>query len=56
MIIDFGHCRDTTFPRAQTNFWFAARSSSEQAQAQFLSFTKPLDRQSSHFHAAGEEN
>jgi hypothetical protein len=44
----------TNPPRAHTGLaggaWF------DSIQAQFLPFTKPLDRQLSQFHAAGEEN
>jgi hypothetical protein len=55
-MIDLGHCRETTVPRAQTSFRFSGSCPSRVIHAQFRSFTKPLDRQTSHFHAAGEEN
>ena len=51
---DFGHWCETTIPRAQTGRRTALGFAP--VQAQFLSCTKPLDRHSSHLHAAGEEN
>jgi hypothetical protein len=55
-MMDFGHSRETTFFLAQTNCRRFGSASSCATQAQFLTFTRPLDRQVSHFHAAGEEN
>jgi hypothetical protein len=55
-MIDFGHCRETTFPRAQTSLRRFCVCAGCATHAQFLTFTRPLDRQLSHFHAAGEEN
>jgi len=58
-MIDFGHCREMTSPRAQTGIFASGLSTpgaSAGIQAQFLILAKPLDRQVSHFQAAGEEN
>ncbi len=54
MIIDFGQERENTDPRAQTALELSRFSSFDQAQ--FRAFTRPLDLQESHLHAAGEEN
>jgi hypothetical protein len=50
--IDFGQRAETIDPRAHTT----AGPSDAVLQAQFRIFTRPLDRQVSQFHAAGEEN
>lgn len=51
---DFGHCVEYTPPRVHTAL--SLPGFSILIQAQFLAFTKPLDRHVSHLHAAGEEN
>jgi hypothetical protein len=55
-MMDFGHCQAITFPLTQTGLRLGGFSSERATHAQFLTFTKPLDRQLSHFHAAGGEN
>jgi len=53
-ITDFGHCAAYTPLRAQTAF--PDVSGCWPRKAQFRRFSKPLDRQASQFHAAGDEN
>jgi hypothetical protein len=50
---DFGHSKEMTFRLAQTGI---ADEPFRPAHPQFRTVTKPLSRQVSHFHAAGEEN
>lgn len=54
VIKDFGQLLTNTAPRAQITF--ATSGCGFGSQAQLRIFTRPLARQSSHLHAAGEEN
>jgi hypothetical protein len=54
VMIDFGHCIENTSCLAHTTLLLAGLSMS--TQAQLRAFTKPLVRQLSQFHAAGDEN
>jgi hypothetical protein len=54
VITDFGQCAENVSPRAHTALRLSGCSIG--IHAQFRTFTKPLDRHSSQFQAAGEEN